>query len=179
MTNTSRQVAGAILLTVFLYAAGVTTARAQVIEPRHADRHLQVGLGLAPGIGFQVGYVIPVTFVTGEAMGYFNFSPGYGGGEGNIQLAAAVGGSMRIFQILRETGAESVRDYDLDIGMRLGPEFFIALTPEDRPVDPTQTFNLFAEPYARGTTTIRRGRVVYLEVGIRPPLFRGGLMFGL
>jgi len=61
---------------------------------------LQVGLGLIPGIGAQVGYISRGDFFTTEGTFYVSLIPGFLGGESTLTSSGGAGVSIRALNIL-------------------------------------------------------------------------------
>jgi hypothetical protein len=163
---------------VFLFYCPVTPlARSQPVETPTQSR-IQLGLGVVPGFGGQLGYVSPSALFTTEGMLYVNASPQFAGGQGSVQVSLGIGGAFRPLGLTRMMGNTGYTGYDIDLGLRFGPslEFF---TYEETRVEKNQRFSLFLDPYVRVTSDIRPGRRFFVEAGIQRPLFRGGLWLSL
>lgn len=145
--------------------------------PAKAQGVAHVGLGLIPGLGLEAGYVKPGSFFTVEGMLYVDGTPEFAGGQGNVQLALGLGGSVRALGVARALGGLENTPYDFDVGLRFGPGLFFA-TNQDR-ADKNRRFSLFLEPFLRLTTEPARRRVLYVEAGLQRPLIRGGLWLRL
>ncbi|QXD13747.1 hypothetical protein GQ464_009695 [Rhodocaloribacter litoris] len=144
-------------------------------QPAPAGRHVQVGVGVLPSGGLQVGYVALRSFYTQEFVLGADVSPSFGGGEGNVQLSGGLGGAVRIFGFERTLGNAGYRGYDLDVGLRFGPGLLFSFN-ETR-FTKNRRFSLFVDLFARFSSLVGEGRVLYLEVGLHRPVFRGGLWF--
>lgn len=166
-----------LLPAVLLLISGSITRLAQAQAPRAHVKRLQIGAGLLPGIGLQGGYVYPRSFYTTEALVYADGSPGFAGGESNLQVSLGLGGSIRPLGIIRTIGSMADNGYDLDIGLRGGPGLFFSST-ETR-VEKNQRFRLFLEPFIRVTSRLRTRQTFFAELGFQRPLLRAGFWFGL
>lgn len=175
-----RPLTGPTLVAALLLTAAVGSPRPAAGQealglPR--QNHLQVGLGALPGIGLQVGYLSMRGFFTAETALYVDGSPQFAGGEGSVQVAAGLGGAIRIATIVRTIGNTGEEGRELDVGLRFGPGLFFA-TEETR-ADKNRRFNLFLEPFFRFSSTVGAGRTFYVEIGIQRPIARAGFWFGL
>lgn len=167
----------AVLLMLLLLAGGLLGSRAQAQAPRTHAKRIQIGPGVLPGIGLQGGYVYPRSFFTTEAIVYADGSPGFAGGESNLQVSLGLGGSIRPLGLIRTIGSMADTGYDLDIGLRGGPGLFFSST-ETR-VQKNQRFSLFLEPFIRVTTRLGTSQTFFAELGFQRPLLRAGFWFGL
>ena len=165
------------LLAAWALLAGwcVPAARAQAPVRAPEGRQLQVGLGVVPSAGLQVGYVALRSFYSQEFILTADVSPWYGGRRGNVQLSGSLGGSIRILGIERTLGNAGYRGYDLDVGVRFGPALLFAF--RETRFTKNQRFSLFLELFGRFTTTIGDGITLFAEAGFHRPAFRGGLWF--
>ncbi|MDX1547650.1 MAG: hypothetical protein R3247_11715, partial [Rhodothermales bacterium] len=136
----------------------------------------QAGLALVPGAGIQAGYVSARSVYTVEGILYTDISPGFGDGEGSVQVSGGLGGTIRPLGILRTIGNTNQR-YDLDVGFRFGPSLFFATNATRS--DKNQQFRLVLEPFFRFSTRLQSGRLVYAELGTLRPVLRAGLWFRL
>lgn len=154
-------------------------------------RVFQFGLGFAPGLGAQAGYVVPYEIVTAEMMSYLNFSPDSRDNASGLNLAAGIGGSIRIMGLLNEMDTPINRNFDLDAGFRVGPKFCVGFgeKTDDKGVTTTHCdsngsskFNvqLMVEPFVRGVTTLQQSRNrAFFEAGTQPPYIRVGMWVNL
>ena len=140
------------------------------------QRFIQTGVAAIPGLGAQVGYVGARSFYTVEGILYVDATPGFAGGEGNVQVAAGLGGAIRPLGVLRTIG-DTDQNYDFDIGLRFGPSLFFATNATRS--DKNQQFRLILEPFFRFSTRLGSGQLVYVEAGTLRPLLRAGLWFSL
>lgn len=170
-----RSASAGLALLVTLALALVTAADAQA-QMASGQGHVQVGLGVIPGVGLQAVYVQPRALYTIEGAVYADFSPSFAGGEGSIQLSGAVGGALRAFGIVRALGNPAYSNSDLDVGLRLGPSLFFALGESSRSENP---FSLFLEPYGRFATELAPNRTGFIELGLQRPILRAGVMIVL
>jgi hypothetical protein len=152
-------------------------AAAQTDDPIRGQRMIQAGPGLLPGIGLEVGYLLPASLFTREAVLYVDSSPQFAGGEGSVQLSLGLGGAIRILGVARFITTSPYTGKDLDFGLRFGPGLFFAI--DETRAEKNQRFSLFLEPFIRYSSTFAAGRVFFFEAGIQRPLFRGGLLFRL
>lgn len=162
------------LLRLLVFAALLGTLRPA--ESAAQQRFIQGGIAAIPGIGAQVGYVGARSFYTVEGILYVDATPGFAGGEGNVQVAAGLGGAIRPLGVLRTIG-DTDQNYDFDIGMRFGPSLFFATNATRS--DKNQQFRLILEPFFRFSTRLGNGQLVYVEAGTVRPLLRAGVWFSL
>ncbi|GIV58778.1 MAG: hypothetical protein D6746_07825 [Bacteroidetes bacterium] len=162
-------------LVMCLLAAGTLSpvARAQPAIPAPEGRHVQIGLGLLPSGGLQVGYVALRSFYTQEFILTGDVAPSFGDGEGNVQVAGGLGGALRLFGFERTLGNADYRGYDLDVGLRLGPALLFSFN-ETR-FTKNQRFSLFVNPFFRFSSSFGTNRLFYAEIGLHRPVFRAGL----
>ncbi len=159
-----------------MLAAGLCAgAAAQAPSQAPNGRQLQVGLGVVPSAGLQVGYVALRSFYSQEFILTADVSPSYRGGEGNVQLSGSLGGSIRILGIERTLGNAGYRGYDLDVGVRFGPALLFAF--HETRFTKNQRFSLFLELFGRFSTTLGDGVTLFAEAGFHRPAFRVGLWF--
>ena len=137
---------------------------------------VQAGLAVIPGAGVQVGYVGVRSIYTVEGILYTDISPGFGDGEGSVQVSGGLGGAVRPLGVLRTIGNANPR-YDLDVGLRFGPSLFFATNATRS--DKNQQFRLVLEPFVRFTSRLQSGRLVYAELGTLRPVLRAGLWIQL
>ena len=142
------------------------------VQPAPRGPNLQLGLGLAPGAGLQLGYISAGGFYTREAIFNVDVSPSFWGGDGNIQFSAGFGGAIRILGIGRTIGNTRYNGYDIDVGMRVGPGLLFAF--KETLSSKNQRFNLFLAPFTRLVKTLKGGRVLFAEIVIHRPVFRFG-----
>ena len=157
---------------IFLCIPATTKAQGSVIE----NQHLQIGIGIFTGIGLQAGYINPRSFYTVEGILYVDVSPQFAGGEGSFQVSGGLGGSLRVFGIMRSIGSQGYSRTDLDIGLRFGPSLYFAFGESSRDENP---FALCLEPFVRFTSTSGNNRMFFLEGGFNRPFLRGGFLFAL
>ena len=140
---------------------------------------VQLGVGVAPGVGAQVGIALPAfTILTREAVLYADYEPRFLDEDaGRLLVGLGVGGSVRILRALTVLADYDAGPYDLDVGFRFGPSFFFSFF-EETAAGQARSFRLFAEPFVRGSLRFER-RVVYVELGSQPARIRGGLLFVL
>lgn len=184
----------------FLLSGFMALAAAQAYPPQPTNtttnyanrlpRVFQFGLGFAPGLGAQGGYVVPYEIVTAEMMSYVNFSPDSKDRASGLNLAAGIGGSIRIMGLLNEMDTPLNRDFDLDAGFRVGPKFCIGFGEKKDAEGNKSThcddsgttkFNvqLMVEPFLRGVTTLQSRNRAYFEAGTQPPYIRVGMWVNL
>lgn len=166
LTNCS---AAAVLVVGFFAAQGAAAQDGP-------SPYLQLGAGVLPGIGLQVGYVAPRSFYTMEGTLYVDGSPPFAGGEGTMQVAGGVGGALRILGILRAVGSPGYVGRDFDVGLRFGPSLFFTVGESSRGENP---FALFLEPFLRAMTNFDGNRVFFAELGIQRPFLRAGIWLNL
>ncbi len=139
-----------------------------------AGRYLQLGPAGVPGLGLQVGFVAARTVITRELNLVADLSSL--GSEADVQLAAAVGGAVRLLGIGRAIGNSYYRGWDVDLGMRIGRGLLFGYG-ESR-ASKNRRFNLFLEPFVR-IVARPRGVLFFAEIGAQRPGIRAGAWIGL
>jgi hypothetical protein len=137
---------------------------------------VQTGLAVLPGVGLEVGYVGPKTIFTVEGLLYIESTPTFLGGPGNAKFSLGLGGAVRPLGVVRTIG-ETDYAYDIDVGIRFGPSLFFANNATR--ADKNQQFSLFLEPFARFTTRLNNGRIIFAEAGTQRPFLRLGIWLRL
>lgn len=151
-------------------------AQAQLEVP--GSEGIIVGASVGPGIGGQVGVVLPTAALfTREGVVYVDY---YNPGEETERLLVGlgIGGSMRVFRLIMIITDQPSSRFDVDVGIRFGPSFAFAFTEQSAATRARQ-FRLFADPFIRGSFDMVRGQVLYAELGTQPGHFRVGVMVGL
>jgi hypothetical protein len=143
----------------------LSAARAQV--PLGA--HVQAGPAGLPGAGLQVGYVSAKTFYTREINLVADLSSFRA--DGDVQVAATIGGSVRLLGIGRTIGNARYRGWDVDLGMRIGPGLLFEFR-ESR-AGKNRRFSLFLDPFVRTVARVRRV-ALFAELGVKRPVLRAG-----
>ena len=164
--------AGLLFRMAFLAASLLSVPSALAQTP--SGRQLQLGPAGVPGIGFQIGYVVARNVITRELNVVADLSSFRS--DGDVQVAAAVGGSIRLLGIGRAIGNAYYRGWDIDLGMRIGPGLLFEFR-ESR-ASKNRRFNLFLEPFVRVVAHPRRA-TFFAEFGAQRPAVRGGLWIGL
>jgi len=135
------------------------------------------GLGLGPGLFG--AYAAPrLQVFTQEGALYVDYDPRALGQQGQLRLAAGIGGSIRVMRILEIAQGWDADQIDLDAGVRFGPAFdipFFSPTGQQR----TRAFSVMFDPFVRGQVRLGNNRVVFAEVGGSEPAIRGGLSLAL
>lgn len=140
---------------------------------------VQVGAAGVPGVGVQVGFGTPAfTVLTREGALYteYRFNSEANDGRDGFLVGLGIGGSLRVLRALTVLADLRTGPFDLDLGLRLGPSFFFSEGESAR--NKARSFNLFAEPFVRGSARLGR-RVVYAEAGTQRAHLRFGLLLGL
>ncbi len=166
-------IAGLLLL---LLAGAPLPVQAQrtVLRP---ERYLQVGPGALPGFGAMAAYVRPHGFYSVSVALYMHGTPSFAGGEATLETGLGFGGDVRPLEVLRAIGNAGSSPYEVDLGVRVGPNLFFG--SEESRADKNQRFNLFIDPYVRVTTDFGGSRIWFAELGPQRPFIRGGLWFHL
>ncbi len=157
-------------LLIALAVLGSMPASAQELQ---TTGKLQLGLGILPGLGAQVGYLSPGAFFVTEGMLFVDGVPPFLGGEGTVQLSLGGGGAVRTLGIARLFSEEQFEGFDVDFGARFGPALSFGVN-ETR-AEKNQRFSLFFDPYLRFVTRAGGRFTVFAEAGAQRPLVRGGL----
>jgi len=161
---------------LLLALALAAPARAQFAT--EADRLVQAGGALAPGLGVHAGLVLPAAFVlTREAVLYADYQLG-AREEQRLLVGLGVGGGVRVLRALVIVADVAPGPFDLDVGLRFGPSFAFSFIEETAATKARQ-FRLFGDPYVRGSAVLPSGRIVYAELGTQPGRLRAGLQFAL
>ncbi len=155
----------ALLLTPLPMAAQVSL--------QQTDGRLQLGLSALPGLGAQIGYLDATGLFTREGTLYVDGRPAFFGGEENVEVWLAGGGSIRALGVARLFTDGDFAGYDVDVGIRAGPSLTFVRNATD--ADKNQQFSFNFEPFLRFVTQLRPGLTVYGEAGPQPSLLRGGL----
>ncbi len=137
---------------------------------------LQIGVGMLPGGGLQIGYVAPQGLYTVEGAFYVDVLQPFTSERRRVQLAGVVGGALRFVGIFNFFRGEPL-PYDVDFGLRFGPGLRFAAN-ETR-AEKNQRFRLVFEPFARVTYTFGGAWTVFAEAGSALPHLRAGLWVGL
>ncbi len=162
-----------------LVCGGVPEAYGQVEIPLGAPSggHIQAGVGLLPGFGAQIGYTGARSFYTREVTAFVDITPTFAGGEGSAEVAAGLGGAVRILGIWRTLGNAPYRGYDIDVGLRLVPGVDFAFN-ESREAK-NQRFNLTPDLFVRMVFRLKSNRLLFAEIGVERPKLRAGFWFPL
>lgn len=137
-------------------------------------KHIQIGPAGVPGIGVQVGYLSAQNLFTRELNTVADLSSF--GSHGDLQVTAALGGSVRLLGIARTIGKSYYRGWDVDLGLRIGPSLLFEFR-ESR-ASKNRRFNLFVEPFARVVASPGK-TIFFAELGVQRPAIRGGFWIGL
>ena len=156
---------GCTLLLVILCAAG--SSRIAAAQPTV----LQLGAGVWPGAGVEVGYVRWGSVYSLEIVLYTAASPWHS--EFPLFVSAGFGGTLRPIGILREIGRVDY-DYDLDLGVRVGPSLFFK--QDASRADKNRQFSLFIDPFVRYSWAVFPSDRLFVEVGSQRPRVRLGLI---
>lgn len=162
------------LLFVLLLAAALPRPAAAQFAAQ--PRRLQVGMGMLPGGGVQIGYVAPHGIYTVEGAFYADVLQPFAPGRRRLQVAGVVGGALRFVGIFNFFRAEPL-PYDVDFGLRFGPGLRFAA--DETRAQKNQRFRLVFEPFARVTYTFGGGWTVFAEAGSALPHLRFGFWVGL
>lgn len=130
---------------------------------------------VGPGFGAVAGSSRPVGFVAAEAALYADLQPRVAGiGAGRLLLSAGAGGSVRLARAAAEVRRTAPGVVDLDVGMRIGPAFYVGFT---RPTASSEAraFRVMTDAFVRGSRRLPSGRVAFAEVGTQAPALRVGL----
>jgi hypothetical protein len=161
------------LLAVLL---GAAPARAQF--GTEAERFLQAGAAVGPGLGVQAGLALPaLTVLTREAVLYADYRLG-GSEEQRLLVGLGLGGSLRVLRVLVIVADVTPGPFDVDVGLRLGPSFAFSFVEETAATQARQ-FRLFGDTYVRGSVALRGGRILYAELGSQPGRLRSGILLAL
>jgi hypothetical protein len=142
----------------------------QHIEPR--GRYVQVGVATLPGLGLTVGSISARTLYTREVHIISNLQPAFRSTEDQINVAALVGFSVRVFGFERLVGNAGYRGFDVDLGLRAGPG--LSFSSRDSKVDKNRRFVLLVDPIAR-ISRASNAAIFFMEVGGATPSIRIGV----
>ena len=148
-------------------------ARAQLDVP--SSQGIIVGASVGPGIGGQIGLVLPsVGLFTREGIIYVDY---HNPGDETEQLliGLGIGGSLRVFRLIMIITDQPSSRFDVDVGIRFGPSFTFAFTEQSAATQSRQ-FSLFADPFVRAIFNMLRRQVLYTELGFQPVHFRVKVM---
>ncbi len=132
---------------------------------------LQAGAGALPGGGAEIGYVAPGRFYTVEGMLYASRAPALDA-EGDVLVAAGVGGALRIGEALRIVLGTGGR-YGVDAGVRFGPGLFFKA--DETRAEENQRFRLIFDPFVRFALPLRGRWALFAEAGAQRPVLRAGV----
>lgn len=141
-------------------------------------RAMQLGVGVSPSVGMQVGYVRSRSFYTTESAFYLDASPGFLAGDETMLVSGGLGGTLRLLDLLRSLEITAWENYHVDVGLRFGPSLRFRLDRETAASKNTR-FHLFLERFARLVYRWRPQRHVFAELGTLRPYLRAGLRFQL
>ena len=130
---------------------------------------LQVGLGVWPGAGFQVGHVLARSVYSLEVI--TSADTELWKDRTPVHISAGVGTALRPLGILRVIGRANYA-YDLYLGVRFGPA--LTFLQNATRAEKNRQFSLFLDPYIRYSTSIGR-QPVFVEIGSQRPSLRFGL----
>lgn len=165
--------AGIVVASILLLASSLLTAQQSAAQIPGDAELLQIGLGVLPGAGLQLGYVDQKRMYTRDAVFYGHVQPGIFENGGSVQASATIGFSLRVIGMLETINAIDERRYDIDIGARLGPGLTFAF--DETPLQKNQRFSLTLEPVLRLARGINKYRY-YIETGIVRPSVRFGIL---
>lgn len=159
-----------------LRAATLALALSGFADASAQDARLQLAVGASPGVGVVIVHSTPTLFVfTREASFYADYS--FAGTDG-LLVAAGVGAGIQIDRILNLLQNSDEGLFGLDVGVRLGPSFFYAITAQTAEED-ARSFRVMFDPFARGTYRASGRQAVFAEFGAQAPNVRAGLSLGL
>ncbi len=140
------------------------------------DARLQLAVGASPGVGVVAVHSVPTLFVfTRDISFYADYL--FAGNDG-ILVAAGVGGGIQLARILELVQNREAGLLGMDVGMRIGPSFYYAIS-EITAEEDARSFRVMFDPFVRGTYRSRGGRVLFLELGTQAPNVRAGISLGL
>lgn len=163
---------GAMAASLLMMLLCILVAERSEAQPRPRYDAIQVGIGVLPGIGFQVGYVEPAVLYTREIAVYSDVVPKLLGAEGSVQAAATFGASIRVVGIFETLRSLPPQKTHLDVGLRLGPGLKFAFN--NTRVAKNQRFTLGVEPFARVSTRLSPKYHFFAEAGVLRPVVRFG-----
>lgn len=156
-----------------LLALPFQTAEAQDAA---APLRLQLGLGLFPDAGVQVGFVAPRGVYTTEGVLYADATSPFSYERRRVRAAGAVGGAVRLVGVVNYF-REQPLPYHVDLGLRLGPG--LRFKTQETRAEKNQRFRLIFEPFLRFTYAFERGWTAFAEAGSARPYLRAGLWLRL
>lgn len=166
MTCTAKRSA-LVLLTTSVLLGPPAAAQDQV-----SARVLQIGPGVWPGLGAQLGVVRPRTIYALEAILYLDGRLGPGNRRSSLQVSGGFGAALRPLGIVRAIGNAEYA-YDVYLGIRFGPSLLFMARPTRS--DKNRQFSLFLDPYVRFCTRFLRRQTAFVELGAIKPSLRFGL----
>ena len=135
---------------------------------------LQAGFGAWPGVGVQAGYVQQYNMYSLEIVVSAETSPWHT--DIPLFISTGFGSTLRPTGILREIGRADY-DYDLDLGIRLGPGLFFIQNASR--TDQNRQFNLFIDLFIRYSRNLEHLGIGYVEFGTQRPRIRVGVLHSL
>lgn len=173
-----------VLLLALGLAAGVAGAQGVPEAPPEPPPAPSLGSsprlygGPALGPGVFGAYVQPRLLVlTAEAAVYADYDAGVLDNQ-RVLLGASLGGSVRLLQVAEIVADVDARQLDLDVGVRVGPAFYLAFSEQDAD-GRARAFSVLFDPFVRGQARLPGNRVVFAEAGLHAPALRAGLSLAL
>ncbi len=163
----ARLLAAALLLTL----CGTASAQGRLVG---RDAAVYAGVGVGQGVGVVVEGVSPVLDVfTREASFGLVYRGGTDAASSRLVGSAGIGVGLRLLRIASIARSRGIPTGDLDIGLRVGPSFSLALG-ETTEAQRARAFAVFADPFVRVTRRLR-GVDAFAELGAHEPTLRVGV----
>ena len=163
----ARLLAAATLLLV----CGPASAQGRLVG---RDAAVYAGVGFGQGVGVVAEGVSPVLDVfTREASVGLVYRSGTNGGSSRLVGSAGIGVGLRLLRAASIARARGIPSGDLDVGIRVGPSFSLALGDQTE-AQRARAFAVFADPFVRATRRLR-GVDAFLELGAHEPTLRVGV----
>lgn len=161
---------GALLVALCL-CASAAAAQGRLVG---RDARVYAGVGVGEGVGLVLYGASPVLEVlTREAGLTLVYRSGAGDDDGRLVTGASVGVGVRLLQIASIARSRGIPTGDLDIGVRIGPSFSLALGDQSE-AQRARAFSVFADPFVRATRRLR-GADAFVEVSPQSPNLRVGI----
>lgn len=160
-----------IAAALFLMLCGTAAAQGRLIG---RDAAVYAGIGVGQGVGVVAEGVSPVLDVfTREASIGLVYRGGTDAESSRLVGSAGIGVGLRLLRVASIARARGIPSGDLDIGVRVGPSFSLALG-EATEAQRARAFAVFADPFVRATRRFR-GVDAFAELGLHEPTLRVGV----
>lgn len=158
-------------LAVLLLTCATAAAQGRLVGREAA---VYAGVGVGQGVGVVAEGVSPVLDVfTREASVGLVYRSGTDALSRRLVGSAGIGVGLRLLRIASIARARGIPAGDLDVGLRVGPSFSLALGAQTE-AQRARAFAVFADPFVRATRRLR-GVDAFAELGTHEPTLRVGV----